>query len=195
MDRGKLPPDRSEARRIARMAKSFTIIDGELYKRAASSVLQRCIRIPQGPSSSETSTRACVATTRRLVPSWATRFARACTGPPRLLKPTRSYAPARGVSSIPVRLISWLTPFKRFPSHGLSPCGGWTSSGPCERRPGATLTCWSPWTSSLNGLRHAQSQTSGRSKPCHSLLTSSTGSGYRIPSSLTMGPNLLVGSS
>jgi hypothetical protein len=48
MDRGELPLDRSEARRIARMAKSFTLIDGELYKRAASSVLQRCIPIPQG---------------------------------------------------------------------------------------------------------------------------------------------------
>jgi ribonuclease HI len=33
MDRGELPSDRSEARRIARMAKSFTLVDGELYKR------------------------------------------------------------------------------------------------------------------------------------------------------------------
>jgi hypothetical protein len=48
IDRGELPPDRSEARRIARMAKSFTTIDGELYKRAASGVLQRCIPIPHG---------------------------------------------------------------------------------------------------------------------------------------------------
>jgi hypothetical protein len=47
MDRGELPSDRSEARRIARMAKSFTLVDGELYKRTASGVLQRCIRIPQ----------------------------------------------------------------------------------------------------------------------------------------------------
>jgi ribonuclease HI len=39
MDRGELPSDRSEARRIARMAKSFTLIDGELYKRATSGVL------------------------------------------------------------------------------------------------------------------------------------------------------------
>jgi transposase InsO family protein len=30
------------------MVKSFTLIDGELYKRAASDVLQRCIPIPQG---------------------------------------------------------------------------------------------------------------------------------------------------
>jgi ribonuclease HI len=48
MGRGELPLDRSEARRIARMAKSFALVDGELYKRAASGVLQRCVPIPQG---------------------------------------------------------------------------------------------------------------------------------------------------
>jgi hypothetical protein len=48
MDRGKLPSDRSEARRIARMAKSFALGDGEQYKRAASGVLQRRVPIPQG---------------------------------------------------------------------------------------------------------------------------------------------------
>jgi hypothetical protein len=46
MDRGELPPDRSEARRITRMAKSFTLVDGELDKRAATGVLQRCMPIP-----------------------------------------------------------------------------------------------------------------------------------------------------
>jgi hypothetical protein len=48
MDRRELPSDWSEARRVARMAKSFTLVDGELYKRVASSVSQRCIPIPQG---------------------------------------------------------------------------------------------------------------------------------------------------
>jgi hypothetical protein len=48
MDRGELASDRSEARRIARMAKSFTLVDGELYKRAVSGVLQPCVPIPQG---------------------------------------------------------------------------------------------------------------------------------------------------
>jgi bifunctional pyridoxal-dependent enzyme with beta-cystathionase and maltose regulon repressor activities len=48
IDRGEVPSDQSEARRIARMAKSFTIVDGELYKRAASGILQRCIPIPHG---------------------------------------------------------------------------------------------------------------------------------------------------
>jgi triphosphoribosyl-dephospho-CoA synthetase len=40
MDRGELPSDRPEARHVARMAKSFALIDGELYKRAASGILQ-----------------------------------------------------------------------------------------------------------------------------------------------------------
>jgi hypothetical protein len=30
------------------MAKSFAVIDGELYMRTASGVLQRCVPIPQG---------------------------------------------------------------------------------------------------------------------------------------------------
>jgi hypothetical protein len=37
--RGELPADRAAARRIARMAKSFALVDGELYKRAASGIL------------------------------------------------------------------------------------------------------------------------------------------------------------
>jgi ribonuclease HI len=48
IDQGELPSDRSEARRIARMAKSFTLVGGELYKRAASGILLRCVPIPQG---------------------------------------------------------------------------------------------------------------------------------------------------
>jgi transposase InsO family protein len=48
MDRGELPLNRFEARRIARMAKSFTLVEGELYKRAVLGVLQRCVPIPQG---------------------------------------------------------------------------------------------------------------------------------------------------
>jgi hypothetical protein len=48
MDRGELPSDRSEARRITRMAKSFTLVGGELYKRAAFGVLHRCVPISKG---------------------------------------------------------------------------------------------------------------------------------------------------
>jgi ribonuclease HI len=48
MDQGELPSDQSEARHIAKMAKSVTLVNGELYKRAASGILQRCVPIPQG---------------------------------------------------------------------------------------------------------------------------------------------------
>jgi hypothetical protein len=40
MDRGKPLSDRSEARRIARMAKSFALVDDELYKHAVFGILQ-----------------------------------------------------------------------------------------------------------------------------------------------------------
>jgi hypothetical protein len=39
IDRGELPSDQSEARRIARKANPFTVIDGDLYKRTTSGVL------------------------------------------------------------------------------------------------------------------------------------------------------------
>jgi len=48
MIRGVLPSDRAQAWRIARRAKSFVLIDDELYKRSPSGILQRCIPIPEG---------------------------------------------------------------------------------------------------------------------------------------------------
>ena len=41
MIRGVLPSDRAQVQRIARRAKSFVLIDDELYKRSPSSILQR----------------------------------------------------------------------------------------------------------------------------------------------------------
>ncbi|XP_034591755.1 uncharacterized protein [Setaria viridis] len=43
-----LPTDKTEARRIARRAKSFVIIDRELYKRSHTGILQCCIPIKYG---------------------------------------------------------------------------------------------------------------------------------------------------
>ncbi|XP_039812026.1 uncharacterized protein LOC120675000 [Panicum virgatum] len=48
MIRGVLPSHRTQARCIARQAKSFVLIDDELYKRSPSGVLQQCIPIPEG---------------------------------------------------------------------------------------------------------------------------------------------------
>ena len=48
MIRGDLPSNRAQARRLARRAKSFVLIDNELHKRSPSGVLQRCIPIPEG---------------------------------------------------------------------------------------------------------------------------------------------------
>ena len=46
--RGVLPSDHAQVWRIARRAKSFVLIDDELYKRSPSGILQRCIPIPEG---------------------------------------------------------------------------------------------------------------------------------------------------
>src|SRR6185436_6103219 len=48
MIRGILPSDRAQARRLARRAKSYALIDDELYKRSPLGILQRCIPIPEG---------------------------------------------------------------------------------------------------------------------------------------------------
>ena len=40
---GTLPLDQAEARRVARRAKAFVLLDGEMYKCSSSSVLMRCI--------------------------------------------------------------------------------------------------------------------------------------------------------
>jgi hypothetical protein len=69
MDRGELPSDRSEARRIARMAKSFALVDGELYKRAASASYNDACPSLRGASSSGTFMRGSTATTPRPAPS------------------------------------------------------------------------------------------------------------------------------
>jgi hypothetical protein len=135
MDQGELPSDRSEARSIARMAKSFTLVDGELYNHAASGSCSDAYPSPRGVSSSGTYTRAFAATMSHLAPSWATRSARASTGPQRSLTPTRSCALAKGPSSTLASPTSPHTSCRPSPSRGLSPCGGWTSSGPCGRRP------------------------------------------------------------
>jgi ribonuclease HI len=62
LNRGELPLDRAEARRLARHAKSFVLLgDGkELYHRSPSGILQRCISIAEGQELlQEIHSRAC----------------------------------------------------------------------------------------------------------------------------------------
>jgi len=48
--RGELPVDRTEARRLARRAKTYVLYNGELYRRSPSGILQRCITTEAGQS-------------------------------------------------------------------------------------------------------------------------------------------------
>jgi len=45
---GSTPSDTTEARRIQRRAKAYTIINKELYKRSVTEVLQRCVEPAEG---------------------------------------------------------------------------------------------------------------------------------------------------
>jgi len=45
---GTLPSDQAEARRVARRAKTFLLLDGEMYKRSPSGILMRCIPRQEG---------------------------------------------------------------------------------------------------------------------------------------------------
>ena len=40
-----LPADKTEARRLARRAKSFVLVEGQLYKRGHTGILQLCIPV------------------------------------------------------------------------------------------------------------------------------------------------------
>jgi hypothetical protein len=164
MDRGELPSERSEARRIARVAKSFALIDSELYKRAASGILQRCVPIPQGREilrdihmgicSHHAAPRTLVGNAFCQGFYWPTAVAdaseivRTCEGCQFYAR--KSNLPAHVLQTIPA-----MWPFAVW---------GWTSSGPCKRRLGATPTCWSQSTSSQRGWRYAPSRISGRSR-------------------------------
>jgi hypothetical protein len=133
------------------MAKSFALVDGELYKRAASGVLQRCVPIPQGREllrdihagvcGHHAAPRTLVGNAFRQVFYWTTAVAdaseivRTCEG-------CQFYARK---SNLPSHVLQTI------PSHGPPPCGGWTSSGLCEKRPGATPTYWSPSTNFPSG--------------------------------------------
>jgi hypothetical protein len=69
LDRGELPPERTEVRRISRKAKSFVVINGELYKCGASGIMHHCISISEGRELTGTFTRANAVTTPLRVPS------------------------------------------------------------------------------------------------------------------------------
>ena len=48
MTRNELPEDPTEARRVMRRARAFTIHDGLLHKRSVSDILQKCVSPVEG---------------------------------------------------------------------------------------------------------------------------------------------------
>jgi hypothetical protein len=147
------------------MAKLFTLVDGELYKCAATCVLQRCMPIPQGRELlRDIHAGVCGhhAAPLTLVGKaflqgfyWptavtdASEIVRTCEGCQFYVRKTN--LPAHTLQTIPV---TW--PFAVW---------GLDIVDPCEKRPGATPTCWLPSTSFPSGSRCARSRISGQSRP------------------------------
>ena len=153
MIQGALPSNRAQARCLARRAKSFILIDHELYKRSPSGILQRCIPIPEGKElihdihagvcGHHAAPRTLVGNTflqgfyRPTAVADATDVVRTFEGCQFYARKT--HLPARVLQTIP---ITW--PFAVW---------GLDLVGSLQRAPGATPTCWLWWTSSPSGSR------------------------------------------
>ena len=134
--------DRAQARCVARRAKSFVVIDRELYKRSPSGVLQRCIPIPEGKElirnihagicGHHAAPRTLVGNAFRQGFYWPTAVAdatdvvRNCEGCQFYARKT--HLPAHALQTIP---ITW-------------PVAMWGLDlvGPLQEGPGASPTCW-----------------------------------------------------
>jgi hypothetical protein len=124
------------------MAKSFTLINGELYKRAASGILQRCVPIPEGREllrdihagicGHHAAPRTLVGNAFRQGFYWPTAVADAseivCASGGCQFYTRKSNLPAHVLQTIS---ITW--PFAVWGLDIVVPCG---------RRPGASSTCW-----------------------------------------------------
>ncbi|KAK1694558.1 hypothetical protein QYE76_011255 [Lolium multiflorum] len=113
---GTLPVDENESRRIQRRAKAYTFINGEVYKRSVTGVLQRCVEpeegkemlkeIHQGECGHHASSRALVAKVFRHGFYWPTALenaedlVRKCNGCQRYAK--QNHTPASGLKTIPL---------------------------------------------------------------------------------------------
>ena len=132
----KLPADPVEAKRIIRRSKSFTVINGELYKRSISGILQRCVDpvddqailldIHAGICGHHASSRALVAKALRAGFYWLTAMQDAedlvkkCTGCQEFSN--KPHAPASELKTIP---LAW--PFAQW---GLDMVGPLKKSSP-----------------------------------------------------------------
>ena len=113
---GQVPADETEARRVARRSKGYTIINKEIYKRSVTGVLQRCVEsaeglemlreIHQGECGHHASSRALVAKVFRHGFYWPTalqeaeNLVRKCNGCQRYAH--QIHQPASALKTIPI---------------------------------------------------------------------------------------------
>jgi hypothetical protein len=152
-----LPLDQAEARRLARRAKTFVLIDGEMYKCSPSGC--SCGASPKRRARIffRRFTQGLAATTQRLRRWYEIPFDRVSTGPPLWQTPWRLFGPVRVASSMHSRPTSWLRLCRRSPSPGPSQSRASTLSGSFRRRLRASPTYWSQLTNFLSGFKSTPS--------------------------------------
>ena len=151
LNRQELPEDQNEARCIVRHSKAYKVHEGELYKKSATGVLQRCIseeegrkllaEIHAGLGRHHAAARALVSKAFRTGFYWPTARADAQD----LVQHCVSCQLFANQSHIPPPLS------KQSPLLGPSRSGGWIWSDPLRGEAIRKNTCWSWWTSSPNG--------------------------------------------
>jgi hypothetical protein len=115
MARGELPSNRTEARRIARMASPLPSSTASCTSAPPPASYNGASPFPRGASSYGTSTRESAAITPHPVPSLATLSTKAFTGLPRSRMLARSCAPVKGASSTPASPTFLLMSCRPFP--------------------------------------------------------------------------------
>jgi ribonuclease HI len=182
-----LPEDQASAKRIVRMAKRYTVVEGDLYRRGANGILMRCITREEGcdflaeihgdECGSHSSSRTLVGKVFRHGFYWPTalqdaaelvRSCKACQ-----FHAKQIHTPAHALQMIPP---SW--PFAVW---------GLDILGPFPRSVGGYRTSTLPLTSSPSGRKQPQWLTSPRRQQQPSSGRSCVGSGSRTGSSPTMG--------
>lgn len=116
---GSLPSDEVSARQVQRRSKAYTIINRELYKRSATTVVQRCVEP--------------VVTMLAQEPWLLKHSDMGFTGLVLCSKQKISSGSVKDVKDLLIRFICRLLHSKLFPLHGRLLCGVWTWWGHSNR--------------------------------------------------------------
>jgi ribonuclease HI len=187
-----LPDDMAFADRIAHLAKRYTLVEGDLYRRGANGILMRCITREEGCDlltdvhGGECGNHASSCT---LV---GKAFQHGFYWPTSLQDAVKQVRSCRASHFHAKQIHTPAQTLQMIPPHGPSLCGGWTSWGHFPAPSEGTGSSTSPSTNSPSGRKQHRWSTSTSNPQSSSSTPSYADLGSRTESSPTTGPSLLV---